>query len=917
MSGTYDLSDLLEDYPSDVNEGAASPQGFGFDNEETDGENSDESEGEYDSEGLEDTAEVQQLDTSRSGQESELAEPMEDGSERLRQQGAIAAIGSGQSELLFRDATPSEDELVEEGEPRVMVGIAGEESANRSSNSQASHLADAQSSNSKKRPHHLMSGNTSESAKPFQHVADVLQSTSDLVEVLHALPIEDQEAFQEFFANYDDSLTFERLEQIDERRQQTAAYLADKANYERFLEEEGGFVKLVQENASREGTEYLNGQLHSIFTPERPLCIVTRQCPETPTSHLAFLVRVINLAAGGFFFFTSACGRKAFWTSFFPLIMPFFKAGGRALLAIPAGELSVEALEEERSWQQVIERQTSGQLRFVFVTDYDQYQSWHIKEGLVVAPGGEMVDIQMSGNFNSRGVGTEKATAPDTATAACKPGSAERMTVIRFHFEESTGRQHVQDLANYWFNLSRKRSLFYNVPSLFDFLAHRHSKTLEDLRRFKKSTLIREVLAELEHEDRRDTNERLQEAIALAAPISSTDETEFKEQIDPLTLPIQLSDTAREAIRSLVKEQKEVLHDFMGQFKREWTKEEKLKIASMNAEIIEELIEIGGEEFVTALKSLQDRREGLKSKRRSLKGSSTTIHSEPTESPRKRSKFTDKEEYTENESGDEAADDASDESDHSAAEPRRGSGNFSSSARRGPYRSHSLVLPLKALLDGENLIPPLIPEPVAYKTTSLPPIPIDATLPLSSFVTHVTANQFYETINQGRVRAQNNDRHFFADLLAAFPASLVFRLVQFFPLTSPGGGGTRRKSGCRTFGAMIDRALYQKWYDKKDELDWLQTDKMKDVPERGASRAVMKRYNGWKGALEDYGIKIVLTDEAPEHLRSHLLAGLATSPWIEKGMRCGNEGYRNEQSPELKWFALLFSSSMWDLVKEV
>ncbi|GAA5995826.1 hypothetical protein JCM5350_002024 [Sporobolomyces pararoseus] len=237
---------------------------------------------------------------------------------------------------------------------------------------------------------------------------------------------------------------------------------------------------------------------------------------------------------------------------------------------------------------------------------------------------------------------------------------------------------------------------------------------------------------------------------------------------------------------------------------------------------------------------------------------------------------------------------------------------------KSTYFQESKFIPqvekLKAILDQEDFIPPLIPEPVNHVTGTTANAPIDATAPLSTFVTPTTANQFFETINQGGVRARNNDRNDFADLLAAFPASQVFRLIQFFPYNSD--GGRARKSNYKTYGTMIDRALYQKWYDKKEELGELLTKQQKPLTERGANKFVMNNHNGWKGALEDCRIKIVLTDEAPEHLRPQLLTGLNNSPWIRGGMRCGDKAYENEQSSELKWFALLFSSTMWDLVKE-
>ncbi|GAA6000924.1 hypothetical protein JCM5350_002607, partial [Sporobolomyces pararoseus] len=242
------------------------------------------------------------------------------------------------SERLFGGATPSEYVLVEDSEYREMIGGAGEErverSSERSSNSQVSRLENALPCNSEKRPHDLISANTSESENPSRDIAAVLQSTSDLIEELHGLPRKDQEAFPET------------------RRR---------------------FVKLVSENVSRAEIQYLKGQLHPNFTRERPFNILSPQWPGTSTWHLAFLVRFVNLAVGGFYFFTSACGR----------------------------EVGIDAPAEEVPWQQVIEKQTSGQLRFVFVTDWGRDQSWNINEGLVVAPQGEIDDILFRGTFCS------------------------------------------------------------------------------------------------------------------------------------------------------------------------------------------------------------------------------------------------------------------------------------------------------------------------------------------------------------------------------------------------------------------------------------------------------------------------------------------------------------------------------------
>ncbi|GAA5962686.1 hypothetical protein JCM3765_006166 [Sporobolomyces pararoseus] len=244
------------------------------------------------------------------------------------------------------------------------------------------------------------------------------------------------------------------------------------------------------------------------------------------------------------------------------------------------------------------------------------------------------------------------------------------------------------------------------------------------------------------------------------------------------------------------------------------------------------------------------------------------------------------------------------------------------STRFSQVRGIPQVERLIACLDDEDdLVPPIPPpdygdddsdnnnEDNDHDETPRPPV-IDPNAPLSSYVTETTAHQFYESVKQSNFLGAGS---VFGAILSAFTASLLFRLIQYFPLR-PTDGRVSRSRGCKGFGGVIDRAICRRWIGKQDSLEWIRTTNGKDCTAKGANRIVMRRWKGWIGAFKAHKIRLVLTDEIPEELKPHLLPGLAASPWMQKGMRCGQTVYLKENAAEMKWFALFFTSNYWDLV---
>ncbi|GAA5917508.1 uncharacterized protein JCM6883_007291 [Sporobolomyces salmoneus] len=132
-------------------------------------------------------------------------------------------------------------------------------------------------------------------------------------------------------------------------------------------------------------------------------------------------------------------------------------------------------------------------------------------------------------------------------------------------------------------------------------------------------------------------NRQLQ-AFTLAHRYLSKDQAKQEQEADPLTAPIKLSNEVREAARSIIQEKKKHLSESASQFKREWTEEEKVKIAAMNEELIDEVIGYGGQEALQALESLHAKKEASKSARALATASSTSTRQKSSQPPSKRSK---------------------------------------------------------------------------------------------------------------------------------------------------------------------------------------------------------------------------------------------------------------------------------------
>ncbi|GAA6019471.1 hypothetical protein JCM11491_000969 [Sporobolomyces phaffii] len=351
-------------------------------------------------------------------------------------------------------------------------------------------------------------------------------------------------------------------------RQEGHERVQDDDTYQRSLFREGGFVKFVESVVAKTKTRYPKGSLHAIFTNEAYRIVKREHRGSTPSSNLAFLTRVINAAPGGFFFLTGACGRVANWSTLFPLLLPFFQAGGSGLIVLSTQELSLETFEEAQAWQQVIE--ATGRLRFVFA----KLDSSNLCDGIVVAPGGEMVDITLSRIREPRDVGVFDAST----TIAAVPELAERMTVHRLSFEEEEAREQVEEIAEFWFDLAQDNHLFDQDDELLQ--TRSLLRDLDDIRSRKKSTLLRRVAQYIEGQDRAEMRRgigALRDTFPGAFPELAAAFAR-EETPDPLTGPIRLSDDARAAISQFVSAKEAARANRADFYRQGWTGDELVAI---------------------------------------------------------------------------------------------------------------------------------------------------------------------------------------------------------------------------------------------------------------------------------------------------------------------------------------------------
>ncbi|GAA5985588.1 hypothetical protein JCM11641_004982 [Rhodosporidiobolus odoratus] len=436
--------------------------------------------------------------------------------------------------------------------------------------------------------------------------------------------------------------TPEELARMAKQKQEMLDYLNDPKNFETCFERKGEFEEMVMGIAGDKA--FPCEELREAMRHRTRL--VFRQTPAKTFSILLFIVKLILAAKKGFFLLTSAAGRQvSFWTAFFPLIAPFFRNGGKAIITVPAGEASEDVVEEMRGWMQTFEEEVGemgGSLKFTLVTDFDDAQSWHIKEFLLVAEGGDAVDGQMSCNMNSRGVGAEAAYAKDKAGRKAARSSSERLTVYQLHLHEAEGREFLHDLGEFWEEQAEEGNLFYDAGSAltdllgafelpllfslpygdsavqplsptsvasdisscdnrvsvadsvdFPFLTEaRHTLNLELVRIRKKQRRVNQGFDKLANKLDSAVARAMQIAMANAsaprAPRNPTDEVDGsgEELEDDPTLDVQID---KAEAKRLLDIEKKYVGDIHERTRPELSKAEKMQMAEMNDEMASEV----------------------------------------------------------------------------------------------------------------------------------------------------------------------------------------------------------------------------------------------------------------------------------------------------------------------------------------
>ncbi|GAA5993480.1 hypothetical protein JCM11641_002672 [Rhodosporidiobolus odoratus] len=317
-----------------------------------------------------------------------------------------------------------------------------------------------------------------------------------------------------------------------------------------------------------------------------------RQRPGGSTGLITYVVNLVNAAAGGFAFLTSATGRQAFWNHFFPLIDRFFTKGGKMVAAIPVGELSEKALDNLRSWMRVYEKaaeEKSGGLRFFFVTEFAGDSSYHIKEILIVAPGVATVFIILTANFNSRGLGLGVVDCKTARERRNIPKSAELLSAHLYQLgNDEAAAEQLEDLARFWVKASRNRWVILDTPALDDFLVAAGKRSLTSIYKYKRRTLLQMIVGRIEDDEQRQLAAQKQHAIVLAAaPAHARNEESSSEDSDAPELRVRTRPSRR---LRLLKRQQRYLARVQNTHKPEWTVEEQLEIENMNAKVLAELI---------------------------------------------------------------------------------------------------------------------------------------------------------------------------------------------------------------------------------------------------------------------------------------------------------------------------------------
>ncbi|GAA5985529.1 hypothetical protein JCM11641_007981 [Rhodosporidiobolus odoratus] len=401
------------------------------------------------------------------------------------------------------------------------------------------------------------------------------------------------------------------LDKLCEQVKATHDFREDKdGNWELMVEEDGAFQAFVDGIATLPEAEGSMDRLRKATggLDDLVICQVTYEC----TALVVHYANLVNAAAGGFFYLSSATGRQAFFDTFFPLIDHFFRKGGEALIALPIGELSESALESLRSWQatyaELYPREQQA-IKFFFVSDHDRDQLYHVKEFFAIAPGGACVYGVPTANMNASRVGTKviKVKGVKDQRHAAKSTEILRLNLYDYNLEQAIIKI-ITDLGSFWYRVHRRGHIFYNVLALDWYLgAKSMPRNLDNIRNTKRAAVLRAAY-DLLNDAAPDPSDQIQQiSVALAgrdqADDSSDDITSGLDE--PIVL---LHPTPAKRRTKLKKTHKKKLKEVKDRYSNRRNDEENLAIANMNAEIIKELKEsITDPDLAEALDRLGER----------------------------------------------------------------------------------------------------------------------------------------------------------------------------------------------------------------------------------------------------------------------------------------------------------------------
>ncbi|BGP48824.1 hypothetical protein JCM10450v2_004700 [Rhodotorula kratochvilovae] len=376
-----------------------------------------------------------------------------------------------------------------------------------------------------------------------------------------------------------------------QRRDETEAYRSDPKNWETMLEHPGGLEEIIHDVAQMPDTGGARRIKQALVRGSTRAFIYQR--PGGLTALGFYYVNLINAAAGGFAFLTSATGRKAFWRTFFPLIDLFFVKGGKMIVAVPVAEITEGAAAELRAWSKVYEKlaeKRGGGLRFLLITGFRRSQSYHIKIVAVVAPGGASAKGATGANFNSRALALEALLARTKRKRRLAPKSAEYLELEYFNLndEEDLAREWWEDFARFWEEVIGAGWIVWNTPALDDYFVAAGKRTLESIYAAKRNFLINDVLAHMGTYGAAQANADKQRAIALACRPSFAPQSDQADESsdDDYGLLVRVKAKRRD---KLLKRQQQERSRIERPHRQKFTPEEKLEVVNMNAKIIKEL----------------------------------------------------------------------------------------------------------------------------------------------------------------------------------------------------------------------------------------------------------------------------------------------------------------------------------------